>query len=740
MSLQDIHDIYAVNHIKSVVINVSDGSIINNSNIVSEKFELTDSLCSYNELVFGSCESACLKLQVATEDKEFKDLWLDVRAIIQDDNGDIMLDDGVHYLITDTGEKIRMSPYLNSKMIGRFKVVIDEPVADRSWRNLTCYDKMYDIVRADIASWYSGLTFPMTLKTFRDSLFNYLGVEQETVTLINDNLVLQGGFKANGVLYGRTIVMAICELNGVFGHMSMNGKMDYVSIPNGESIEYPYYVDGTGSYERDTVDPITGVIAREDEYDVGTTVGTTTNPIYITGNPLIYGLEGTQDLTDALTALLDKIDDITYRPFGVQSFGDPVIPLGTAVEIETRDITINSYIISKRLTGVQALRDYIAAMGEKERLNDDPDLSSYIVRTKGKVHDLQVDVDTLNSTIYDEDTGVVSEISQMSNEIVLKVDSNGKVVNVALTAEATGTAFKVLADNIDFISNGKIQLTSKNLEINSTNFQVDSTGALTCTRATISGTTVQTNYTFNYTINPESWLVVKTSTDGNVVLRTIMTPGNYHAYYSNTGNSYSMNMSSSRIEFKRNDTTYNVITTTSSDRVYIGEDTGSAGTTPIKKIWCYDFVAYATKSRAVETEDYGTKLLYCYETPTPMFGDVGEGKIAEDGKCYVRTDSTFNQTIADGSYQVFLQKYGQGECYVTERKADYFVVEGTAGMKFGFEIKAKQAGYENLRLETERNTPQINEYYFGTYELNQDDYGQMAIEHIEEIADEREVA
>ena len=52
MSLQDIHDIYAVNHIKSVVINVSDGSIINNSNIVSEKFELTDSLCSYNELVF----------------------------------------------------------------------------------------------------------------------------------------------------------------------------------------------------------------------------------------------------------------------------------------------------------------------------------------------------------------------------------------------------------------------------------------------------------------------------------------------------------------------------------------------------------------------------------------------------------------------------------------------------------------------------------------------------------------
>ena len=487
MSLQDIHDIYAVNHPKSVIIYVSDGSIINNSNIVSEKLEITDSLCSNNELVFGSCEAACLKIQVATTDKEYKDLWFDVRAIIKDDEGDILLDDGVHYLITDTGERIRMSPYLNSQMIGRFKVVLDEPVADRSWRNLTCYDKMYDIVRADVASWYSGLTFPMTLKAFRDSFFTYLGVEQETATLINDDLVLQGGFQPNGVLYGRTIVSAICELNGVFGHMSMNGKMDYVSLPNGESIEYGYYVDGTGSYERDVVSPITGIIAREDEYDAGTSVGTMTNPYYITGNPLIYGIEGTQDLEDALTALLDKVDDITYRPFGVQSFGDPCVPLGTAVEIETSDITINSYIINKRLTGVQALRDYISAMGTKERLNEDLDLYSYITRTKGKVHELNVDVNQLKSTIYDEDTGLVSEISQMSNEIVLKVDSNGKVVNVALTAEATGTAFKVLADNIDFISNGKIQLTSNSLEINSTKFQVTSAGAVTCSDITISG-------------------------------------------------------------------------------------------------------------------------------------------------------------------------------------------------------------------------------------------------------------
>lgn len=716
MSLQDIHDIYAVNHIKSVVINVSDGSIINNSNIVSEKFELTDSLCSNNELVFGSCESACLKLQVATADKEYRGLWLDVRAIIQDDNGDIMLDDGEHYLIMSDGSRVRFAPYLNTQIIGRFKVILDEPVADRSWRNLTCYDKMYDIVRADIASWYSGLTFPMTMKAFRDSLFSYLGVEQETVTLINDDLVLQGGFSADGVLYGRTIVKAICELNGVFGHISMSGKMDYVSIPNGESIEYPYYVDGTGSYERDVVEPITGIIAREDEYDAGTTVGTTTNPYIITGNPLIYGLEGTQDLEDALTALLDKIDDITYRPFGVQSFGDPVIPLGTAVEIETRDITINSYIIRKRLTGVQALRDYIAAMGEKERLNDDLDLNSYITRTKGKVHDLRVDVDTLNSTIYDEDTGLVSEISQMSNEIVLKVDNNGKVVNVALTAEATGTAFKVLADNIDFISNGKIQLTSKSLEINSTNFTVDSSGYITATSGTIGGWTIGSNALYhNVTSTSDvshtgiylgnSTIVSQAIGYGGTVHKTLITEDRIEAH---------------SIEFDGTNGS-----TLGSTQLMMPYDSNKAY---IKHIEGYTLNISGTKSRIVDTTDYGKRLLYCYETPTPLFGDVGEGKIAEDGKCYVWTDSVFKQTIADGSYQVFLQKYGEGECYVSERKANYFVVEGTSGLSFGWEVKAKQAGYELTRLESNNR-----------FVMPNIPYGANASDHIKEIKHEREV-
>ena len=109
--------------------------------------------------------------------------------------------------------------------------------------------------------------------------------------------------------------------------------------------------------------------------------------------------------------------------------------------------------------------------------------------------------------------------------------------------------------------------------------------------------------------------------------------------------------------------------------------------------------ASGTKSRIVSTDDYGGRLLYCYETPSPLFGDVGEGTIAEDGKCYVQIDSIFAETVSLDQYQVFLQKYGDGDCWVSERNAAYFLVEGTAGLSFGWELKAKQRDFDQKRLE-----------------------------------------
>lgn len=113
-----------------------------------------------------------------------------------------------------------------------------------------------------------------------------------------------------------------------------------------------------------------------------------------------------------------------------------------------------------------------------------------------------------------------------------------------------------------------------------------------------------------------------------------------------------------------------------------------------------NFTARGSKNRIVKTENYSDRLLYCYEMPKPYFGDIGEAILDETGACYIFLDDIFRETVnTKCKYQVFLQKYGDGDAWVSERNADYFVVKGTPNLKFGWEIKAKQLGFESERLE-----------------------------------------
>ena len=111
-------------------------------------------------------------------------------------------------------------------------------------------------------------------------------------------------------------------------------------------------------------------------------------------------------------------------------------------------------------------------------------------------------------------------------------------------------------------------------------------------------------------------------------------------------------------------------------------------------------ISSGSKSRSVNTRDYGNRLLYCYETPTPMFGDIGSGVIDDSGVCVISIDDVFSETVnADSAYYVFLQQRGEGNLWVAEKKAQYFMVRGTPGLSFDWELKARQVGYETLRLD-----------------------------------------
>lgn len=111
-----------------------------------------------------------------------------------------------------------------------------------------------------------------------------------------------------------------------------------------------------------------------------------------------------------------------------------------------------------------------------------------------------------------------------------------------------------------------------------------------------------------------------------------------------------------------------------------------------------------TKPRDVKTNNYSNRYLYCYETPTPLFGDIGEAQLDSDGICYVDVDDIFSETIETRQeYQVFLQKEGEGDCWIAEKQKRYFVIKGTPNLKVAWELKAKQRDYDMIRLEQPEN-------------------------------------
>ena len=483
MTPEEYNDLYSESFNKQMRIVVEDTDVvITNPNICSETMSINESLNSDVNLKFGSCESSCFQIRVANIESSLKGKWLDVNMDVAarilpekwiTENGE--------YVVDETDDELMFGEMIDahSSSLGRYKVKDDVPTNDRCWRDLTCFDVMYDILNADVSGWFESLTFPMTIKNFRDSFFTYLDIEQVETTLINDSFVTQGGFVVDGQLAGKTVINAICELNGCFGHITTDGKFDYVYIPNGDSVTLNWYIDGSGSYEDYTVQKITGIIARADDEDVGTTVGTTVNPYIIENNPLIYGSEGS-GLTNALTNILNAVKDITYRPFKVRTYGNPMLKLGTTITINTKNKTINSIIINKYMKGIQALTDTFSAEGEEYVPSNVNSTQSQVKRTMGKVHKLVDTVDEMSSELYEVDpqTGTkTSKISQLSDEIVLKVDVNGNIVKARLTADAsTGSSFEINADTLKFKANKTLDLTASTLNIESTNFTVDSNG------------------------------------------------------------------------------------------------------------------------------------------------------------------------------------------------------------------------------------------------------------------------
>jgi hypothetical protein len=110
-----------------------------------------------------------------------------------------------------------------------------------------------------------------------------------------------------------------------------------------------------------------------------------------------------------------------------------------------------------------------------------------------------------------------------------------------------------------------------------------------------------------------------------------------------------------------------------------------------------NFRVYGTKNCTIRTEQYGTLDYSAYETAEIYLGDIGESEVI-NSECIINLDKKLLACVnTDIPYQVFLQAYGDGRVYVTERNKTSFTVKGD-NIKFSWEVKAKRKNYENIRF------------------------------------------
>ena len=181
-----------------------------------------------------------------------------------------------------------------------------------------------------------------------------------------------------------------------------------------------------------------------------------------------------------------------------------------------------------------------------------------------------------------------------------------------------------------------------------------------------------------------------------------------------------MNQNASAVQFKENAgrTAMLVINEISADSIWADS-----------QLYCY-----GQKNRVIRSVDFGNRLMYSYETPSPMFGDIGDGIIGDDGYAYISVDPIFAATVdLQSEYYVFLQKYGNGDCWVNETTPGYFVVCGTPGLKFAWEIKAKQFDHANARLDQKYRNENNDDPFLDRYI----DYDLAAAEYIKQLEEER---
>lgn len=384
--------------------------------------------------------------------------------------------------------------YLN---YGDFIISQSEWNADENAYNHICYDKMlYTMI--DYNS--EGITYPITVRNYINTIATKCGLTfaNNNETFVNYDVLINEDHFDNGVYTFRDVLDYLAEIIAGWFIIDNNGNL---------AIKYP--TETNESFDKDFLRDTN--ITFKGKYGAVNSVvfsrGTGSDNIYrkndddirtnglhelrFDNNPF---LEGT-DRDNFIDGVYNKLSGLEFYVMDVSSTGIGYLEVGDLYEFKLSETqAIKSGLYKSGLFKAQSNK---SGSVKCILLNDEIDLSGGLIET---IYADEPDESVTNyRTSAPTDNSIKNAIittNKNAGEIVLKANSDGKIVQVELKGNANnGSVFNVDADNINLTANdiinliagNSINLTSKNITINSTNFNVDKDGNTTMNNATLTG-------------------------------------------------------------------------------------------------------------------------------------------------------------------------------------------------------------------------------------------------------------
>lgn len=366
------------------------GLIYRNDSIETESLKMTEAVSTKESVEFVGCIATSLQINIYGIQRDIKNQPIEV------------------YIQADNTDEIPL-----------FKGIVDSVVidSDRNFKKITAYDEMYRLSNTDVADIYNNMYFPCSLRAVRQTMLAKLDIDEILVDLPNDDVMIEKQYQPV-TLKALDVMKAICQINGVWGHINREGIFEYIFPPSTEGscvpIQLPFQVVDKAAgayasiealnfyekleYQEYQVKLIEKLTIRQNDTDRGVTVGEGTNEFIIQGNIFTEGLEA-DVIEEIATNIYEKIKGFSYYPYKMTCNGLPYLEVGKdAISCRAFDTKYQTYrefdlyVLNRTIKGVQFLRDDFDAKGEEER-------SVFISDLNQKVDQLKQATDKIVSDI-----------------------------------------------------------------------------------------------------------------------------------------------------------------------------------------------------------------------------------------------------------------------------------------------------------------------------------------------------